>query len=123
MAEGRRLRCKTRPPPRRYLGEDPELPTCIKVAFPHGTDEAGAPKVLEKSYSPVSHPATEGEVELLVKGYPPRPGGFTGPDPYDPYGPDSPEPRPFQNPGAEMCHSLLETYTGNCAFPARSGNV
>ena len=55
--------------------------------------------------------------------YPPRPGGFTGPDPYDPYGPDSPEPRPFQNPGAEMCHSLLETYTGNCAFPARSGNV
>jgi len=66
------------PPPRRYLGEDPTLPTCIKVAFPDGTDEAGAPKVLEKSYSPVSHPATEGEVELLVKGYAPRPGGGVG---------------------------------------------
>lgn len=66
------------PPPRRYLGEDPALPTCIKVAFPDGTDEAGAPKVLEKSYSPVSHPATEGEVELLVKGYAPRPGGGVG---------------------------------------------
>ena len=26
-------------------------------------------------------------------------------------------------PGAEMCHSLLVTYNGNCAFPSRSGNA
>jgi hypothetical protein len=48
--------------------------------------------------------------------YPPRPAGFTGPDPYDPYGPDSPEPRPFPNAGMAMCRKLLEQYTGSCAF-------
>ena len=40
--------------------------------------------------------------------YPLRPPGFTGPDPYDPYGPDSPEPRPFKNPGLMMCRELLD---------------
>ena len=49
--------------------------------------------------------------------YPMRNPGFTGPDPYDPYGPDTPEPRPYKNPGFEMCRTLLETYNHNCAFP------
>jgi len=66
------------PPERQSLGEDPTLPTCLKVLHPNGTDEAGAPKLLEKSYSPVSHPAKKGEVELLVKAYKPRPGGGVG---------------------------------------------
>ena len=48
--------------------------------------------------------------------YPYRPPGFTGPDPYDPYGPDTPEPRPYKNPGFEMCRTMLETYNTNCAF-------
>jgi NAD(P)H-flavin reductase len=48
------------------------------VAYPDGTDEAGTPTVLEKSYSPVSHPALEGVVDLLVKAYVPRPGGGVG---------------------------------------------
>jgi len=64
--------------PRRYLGDDPSLPTCLKVLHPEGTDEAGRPKRLEKSYSPVSHPATEGSVDLVVKAYEPRPGGGVG---------------------------------------------
>ena len=34
--------------------------------------------------------------------YPARNPGFTGPDPYDPYGPDTPEPRPFKNNGFEI---------------------
>ena len=50
--------------------------------------------------------------------YPPRPAGYTGPDPYDPYGPDTPEPRPFPNPGTAMCRQLLEAYTGKCVFAA-----
>ena len=45
--------------------------------------------------------------------YPMRNPGFTGPDPYDPYGPDTPEPRPYKNPGFEMCRTLLETYNHN----------
>lgn len=66
------------PPSKRFLGEDPTLPTCITVAYPDGTNEAGTPMVLEKSYSPVSHPALEGVVYLLVKAYVPRPGGGVG---------------------------------------------
>mmetsp|Transcript_24974 Transcript_24974/g.59334 ORF Transcript_24974/g.59334 Transcript_24974/m.59334 type:complete len:321 (-) Transcript_24974:323-1285(-) len=67
------------PPGRRWLGEDVTLPTCIKVDFPHGTDEkTGEPKTLAKSYSPVSHPATEGHFDLLVKGYSWRNGGGVG---------------------------------------------
>jgi cytochrome-b5 reductase len=66
------------PKPFETLADDPNLPTCIKVAFANGTDEAGSPKVLEKSYSPVSHPATKGSVELVVKAYPPRAGGGVG---------------------------------------------
>ena len=64
---------------RRYLGEDLSLPTCLKVLYPNGTDEkTGEPKPLEKSYSPVSHPSADGFVDLLVKAYPPRPGGGVG---------------------------------------------
>ena len=60
------------PSPMIRLAADPSLPTCIKVTF-NGTDEAGAPKQLSRSYSPVSLPATEATVDLLVKAY--RPGG------------------------------------------------
>ena len=66
------------PEGRRFLGEDVMLPTCLKVAFPNGTTESGEPTVLEKSYSPISHPSTKGTVDLLVKGYEPRPGGGVG---------------------------------------------
>ena len=62
----------------RWLSEDPNIPTCIKALFPGGTDESGDPKVLGKSYSPVSHPATESAMELVVKSYEPRPGGGVG---------------------------------------------
>merc|ERR1711907_272178 len=54
------------------------LPTCLKVAFPNGTTESGEPTVLEKSYSPISHPSTKGTVDLVVKAYEPRPGGGVG---------------------------------------------
>ena len=38
------------PKGRRRLGEDPTLPTCIKVFYPDGTDEkTGEAKPLEKS--------------------------------------------------------------------------
>ena len=37
------------------------------------------------------------------------------------YGPDTPEPRPFKNPGFEMCRTLLENYNGLCAFPGNVG--
>ena len=66
------------PPPRRWLADDTTLPTCIKVEYPDGTDDNGQPKRLAKSYSPVSHPAAEGIVELVVKAYPLRPGGGVG---------------------------------------------
>lgn len=52
-------------------------PSGVTVAF-DGTDENGLAKLLEKSYSPVSHPAEAGFVDLLVKSYPPRPGGGVG---------------------------------------------
>ena len=61
------------------LGKDPNLPTCIKVTFPNGTDKkTGEPKALEKSYSPVSHPSAKGFVDLVVKSYPPARGGGVG---------------------------------------------
>ena len=66
------------PDGQRILGKDPELPTCLKILHPNGTDTSGNPKLLEKSYSPVSNPATEGYFDLLVKGYAPRPGGGVG---------------------------------------------
>jgi NAD(P)H-flavin reductase len=67
------------PPARRFLGSDLALPTCIKVLYPNGADEkTGQPRPLEKSYSPVSHPATEGFMDLVVKAYAPRPGGGVG---------------------------------------------
>lgn len=66
------------PPARSYLAENPSLPTCLTVAFPGGTNDVGEPKILQKSYSPVSHPANEGTVDLLVKRYAPRPGGGVG---------------------------------------------
>jgi len=65
--------------PRKYLGDDLALPTCVKVLYPGGTDELGKnKKVLEKSYSPASHPAAEGVMDLVVKAYPYRPGGGVG---------------------------------------------
>ena len=67
------------PEGRTRLGEGATVPTCIKVLFPNGTDEkSGKPKPLEKSYSPTSHPAAHGHVELIVKSYPPRAGGGVG---------------------------------------------
>eukprot|EP00434_Breviolum_minutum_P015467 symbB.v1.2.013625.t2/scaffold968.1/size148170/20 len=46
-------------------------PTGVKVRLPGTSD-------IEKSYSPVSHPAQAGSFELLVKAYPPRTGGGLG---------------------------------------------
>ena len=66
------------PEGRRHLGSDPALPTCIQV-YHNGTDEdTGLPKLLKKSYSPVSHPAEVGSFELLVKAYADRQGGGVG---------------------------------------------
>jgi cytochrome-b5 reductase len=54
------------------------LPTCVSVQY-HGIHESsGEPKVLNKSYSPISHPNQKGSFDLLVKGYPLRPGGGVG---------------------------------------------
>ena len=72
------------PPERKYLGDDPTLPTCISVHHNTTSTTAEADSVsstgrlLKKSYSPVSHPATVGFFDLLVKSYPPRPGGGVG---------------------------------------------
>ena len=67
------------PSSHKFLGSDASLPTCIKVLYPNGTDEkTNLPKPLEKSYSPVSHPRSEGFVDLVVKAYEPRPGGGVG---------------------------------------------
>ena len=66
------------PEGRDILGLDPLLPTCISVTYEHGTDEQGNPKPLAKSYSPISHPSTRDYFDLLVKAYPPRPGGGVG---------------------------------------------
>ena len=64
---------------RNILGNDPEIPTCVKVDYPDGTDaKTGAPKVLSKSYSPVSHPNVHGKFDLIVKSYPLEPGGGVG---------------------------------------------
>eukprot|EP00542_Grammatophora_oceanica_P019548 CAMPEP_0194039504 /NCGR_PEP_ID=MMETSP0009_2-20130614/11621_1 /TAXON_ID=210454 /ORGANISM="Grammatophora oceanica, Strain CCMP 410" /LENGTH=285 /DNA_ID=CAMNT_0038682363 /DNA_START=111 /DNA_END=968 /DNA_ORIENTATION=+ len=64
---------------RKLLGLAPAIPTCIKVDYPGGVNEkTGQPKVLSKSYSPVSHPNTEGTFDLIVKAYPNRPGGGVG---------------------------------------------
>lgn len=64
---------------RSILGNKPEIPTCIKVDYPDGTDaKSGEPKILSKSYSPVSHPKTEGIFDLIVKSYPLQPGGGVG---------------------------------------------
>ena len=49
------------PSDRKYLGEDPSIPTCLSV---HHT--VTAEEVLKKSYSPISHPATVGTFDLLV---------------------------------------------------------
>jgi len=66
------------PHQRKILGTDPTLPTCLKIDYPGGTDKSGNPKVLSKSYSPVTHPSAEGAFELVVKKYPIRPGGGVG---------------------------------------------
>jgi len=60
--------------PRKYLGSNPYLPTCIKVEYKH--DEQS--KIKNKSYSPISHPNTTEYFELLVKAHPCRPGGGVG---------------------------------------------
>lgn len=65
------------PSSRAYLGSDPLLPTCLKVTMPAGTHGTDSP-ALSKSYSPISHPATEHVFELLVKAYPYQEGGGVG---------------------------------------------
>ena len=47
-------------------------------AFLDAENEAGEPATLEKSYSPISLPTASGSFDLLVKAYPPRPGGGVG---------------------------------------------
>ncbi|CAE7753105.1 cbr1 [Symbiodinium sp. CCMP2592] len=54
-------------------GYDRTAPTGVKVQLP-GRDGSS----LEKSYSPVSHPSQVGFFDLLVRAYPPRPGGGVG---------------------------------------------
>jgi cytochrome-b5 reductase len=63
------------PADRPHLGDDPTLPTCISVQHRDALDDG---KVLKKSYSPISHPATVGSFDLLVKSYAPQPGGGVG---------------------------------------------
>lgn len=65
------------PSNQKHLGNDPTLPTCISVHH-NGTDVNNNDAVLKKSYSPVSHPSTVGTFDLLVKSYPPQPGGGVG---------------------------------------------
>ena len=60
------------PSDRKYLGDDPTLPTCISV---HHNSSLNHGELLKKSYSPISHPATLGIFYLLVKAYTPQPGG------------------------------------------------
>jgi cytochrome-b5 reductase len=66
------------PDGRDLLGEDPTLPTCIFVQYNGVHESSGEPAVLQKSYSPISHPQQKGTFDLLVKGYPLRPGGGVG---------------------------------------------
>eukprot|EP00584_Thalassiosira_punctigera_P010634 CAMPEP_0172536676 /NCGR_PEP_ID=MMETSP1067-20121228/8412_1 /TAXON_ID=265564 ORGANISM="Thalassiosira punctigera, Strain Tpunct2005C2" /NCGR_SAMPLE_ID=MMETSP1067 /ASSEMBLY_ACC=CAM_ASM_000444 /LENGTH=323 /DNA_ID=CAMNT_0013321805 /DNA_START=25 /DNA_END=996 /DNA_ORIENTATION=+ len=63
------------PSDRKHLGDDPSFPTCISV---HHNSSLDGGKLLKKSYSPISHPATEGSFDLLVKSYQPQPGGGVG---------------------------------------------
>eukprot|EP00586_Coscinodiscus_wailesii_P005794 CAMPEP_0172483172 /NCGR_PEP_ID=MMETSP1066-20121228/10053_1 /TAXON_ID=671091 /ORGANISM="Coscinodiscus wailesii, Strain CCMP2513" /LENGTH=301 /DNA_ID=CAMNT_0013246885 /DNA_START=132 /DNA_END=1037 /DNA_ORIENTATION=- len=63
---------------RPHLGPDPNIPTCVSVFFDGTSAKTGEPKQLKKSYSPVSHPSAKGSFDLLVKAYPPRPGGGVG---------------------------------------------
>jgi len=63
------------PSDRKYLGDDPTLPTCISVHHNSSLDDG---ELLKKSYSPISHPATLGSFDLLVKAYTPQPGGGVG---------------------------------------------
>ena len=71
------------PSDRTYLGKDPSVPTCLSVY--HNTSSSfaldkkgGKQQLLKKSYSPISHPATTGSFDLLVKSYKPQPGGGVG---------------------------------------------
>ncbi len=68
------------PASKKFLGSDPMLPTCISVH--HNSTILGKDNspvgLLKKSYSPISHPATEGTFDLLVKAYTPVPGGGVG---------------------------------------------
>eukprot|EP00927_Polykrikos_kofoidii_P064915 TRINITY_DN60723_c0_g1_i1.p1 TRINITY_DN60723_c0_g1~~TRINITY_DN60723_c0_g1_i1.p1 ORF type:complete len:303 (+),score=14.28 TRINITY_DN60723_c0_g1_i1:65-973(+) len=57
-----------------HLGNSPILPTCISVHH----HEIASGKTLKKSYSPVSHPASVGYFDLLVKAYTPQAGGGVG---------------------------------------------
>ena len=65
------------PDGRELLGKHPTLPTCMYVHY-DGTNESGEPQLLKKSSSPISHPDQQGTFDLLVKGYPLRPGGGVG---------------------------------------------
>lgn len=68
------------PSDQKYLGIDPKLPTCISVQHNRTLldEEGNLVGLLKKSYSPVTHPATVGTFDLLVKSYPPQPGGGVG---------------------------------------------
>lgn len=61
---------------RSILGKDPMIPTCIKVDY--SGDGVNQGKTLSKSYSPITHPQTEGSFDLIVKSYPIQPGGGLG---------------------------------------------
>jgi len=68
------------PSDQKFLGTDPMLPTCISVhhnctLLDQDNNQVG---LLKKSYSPISHPATESTFDLLVKAYTPKPGGGVG---------------------------------------------
>jgi len=55
-----------------------QAPSGVKVLFDGVDEKLGLPKVLEKSYSPISLPSAEGYFDILVKKYPPRAGGGVG---------------------------------------------
>jgi len=72
------------PTDQKFLGTDPRLPTCISVHHDSSLLDKDKDKdnnkvgLLKKSYSPISHPATERTFDLLVKAYTPVPGGGVG---------------------------------------------
>jgi len=68
------------PTDQKFLGTDPRLPTCISVHHDSSLLDKDNNQVglLKKSYSPISHPATERTFDLLVKAYTPVPGGGVG---------------------------------------------